>query len=108
LNLPGLACGPDPWHDEDMPKRTSRKPKYPESDDPNVLAHRMVEIITEAHAKPTEPSLVSQVMAEMGRKGGRIGGKRRMETMTPEERSQAALAAAKARWAKPRKSSPKQ
>jgi hypothetical protein len=46
-------------------------------------------------------SLISQVMSEMGRKGGKIGGKRSLETMTPEERSarakKASLAAAKAR-----------
>jgi hypothetical protein len=47
--------------------------------------------------------LVSQVMREMGRKGGRIGGKRSLETMTPEERSArakiASMAAAKKRTA---------
>ena len=40
------------------------------------------------------------VMREMGRKGGKIGGKRRLETMTAEERSHAAYKAAQARWAK--------
>ena len=49
------------------------------------------------------PSLISQVMAEMGRKGGRIGGKRRLETMTDRQRSQVARKAAKARWGKKRK-----
>jgi hypothetical protein len=39
-------------------------------------------------------------MAEMGRRGGRIGGKRRLETMTKRQRSNVAKAAAKARWAK--------
>jgi hypothetical protein len=47
--------------------------------------------------------LVSQVMSEMGRKGGKIGGKRSLETMTPEERSarakKASMAAAKKRTA---------
>jgi hypothetical protein len=32
-------------------------------------------------------TLVSEVMAAMGHKGGKIGGKRSLETMTPEERS---------------------
>jgi hypothetical protein len=32
-------------------------------------------------------SIISEVMREMGRKGGKIGGKRSLETMTPEERS---------------------
>jgi len=44
--------------------------------------------------------MVSKVMAEMGRRGGRIGGKRRMETMTAEERSTVASNAAKRRWAR--------
>jgi hypothetical protein len=48
--------------------------------------------------------LVSQIMSEMGRKGGKIGGKRSLETMTPEERSarakKASMAAAKKRTAK--------
>jgi hypothetical protein len=46
------------------------------------------------------PLIVSQVMRAMGRRGGQIGGKRRLETMTPEERSQIAMKAAKARWEK--------
>lgn len=51
-------------------------------------------------------SLVSQVMAEMGRKGGRIGGKRRLETLSDRRRTQIARAAANARWAKrPKKKS---
>jgi hypothetical protein len=48
--------------------------------------------------------LISQVMREMGRKGGKIGGKRSLETMTSEERTarakKASLAAAKKRTAK--------
>jgi hypothetical protein len=47
--------------------------------------------------------LISEVMRELGRKGGKIGGKRSLETMTPEERSarakKAATAAAKKRTA---------
>jgi general stress protein YciG len=45
---------------------------------------------------------ISEVMREMGRKGGKIGGKRRLETMTPQERQEIARKAgekgAKARW----------
>jgi hypothetical protein len=48
--------------------------------------------------------LISEVMSTLGRKGGKIGGKRSLETMTPEERSarakKASDAAAKARTAK--------
>ena len=47
--------------------------------------------------------LVSEVMRAMGSKGGKIGGKRSLETMTPEERSAraktASLAAARKRTA---------
>jgi hypothetical protein len=46
-------------------------------------------------------ALLSEIMSELGRKGGKIGGKRSLETMTPEERSarakKASLAAAKKR-----------
>jgi len=47
--------------------------------------------------------LISSVMREIGRKGGKIGGKRSLETMTPEQRSarakKAAMAAATKRTA---------
>ncbi len=52
--------------------------------------------------KPSR-SVISQVMAEMGRKGGRIGGKRRLETLSDRRRSQIAKQAAQARWSKKRK-----
>jgi hypothetical protein len=48
--------------------------------------------------------LFSEIMREIGRKGGKIGGKRSLETMTPEERSgrakKASLDAAKKRQLK--------
>jgi hypothetical protein len=47
---------------------------------------------------PPDAVIISRIMAEMGRKGGRIGGKRRLVTMTSAERSDVASAAAKARW----------
>jgi hypothetical protein len=43
---------------------------------------------------------LSAYMAKLGAKGGRIGGKRRMETMTYEQRSAIALKAVRARWTK--------
>jgi hypothetical protein len=49
-------------------------------------------------------ALLSEIMAELGRKGGKIGGKRSLETMTPAERSarakKASTAAAKKRTEK--------
>ncbi len=44
----------------------------------------------------------SRVMAEMGRRGGKIGGKRRAANMTEAQRSNAAAKAANARWARAR------
>jgi hypothetical protein len=65
------------------------------------MAHRTLEVITgETSEAKSRRSMISEVMAEMGRKGGRKGGKRRLKTMTAEERSQVALKAAQARWAK--------
>jgi len=51
----------------------------------------------------TQLTIVQQVMRQMGAKGGAIGGKRRLETMTDEQRRRSARKAAKARWAKPKK-----
>lgn len=78
-----------------MPNRLS---KLKRSSDVSEWAHQIVEESTR-EARPT-PSVISKVMAEMGRRGGRIGGKRRMETMTAEERSKVASNAAKKRWGK--------
>ncbi len=88
------------WHNLLMPKRTS-KPS-----DVNQAAHLMVERSTaEPDPQPTSPSKseISLFMAAMGRKGGLIGGKRRLETMTEAQRKKAAKKAAKARWGKPRR-----
>ena len=43
---------------------------------------------------------------ELGRRGGLKGGKARAAKMTPEERSESARKAAKARWAKKRQQEP--
>ncbi len=48
----------------------------------------------------TPPANLSEYMAAIGRKGGQIGGKRRMKTMTKEQRSKVAAKAAKTRWKK--------
>lgn len=77
-----------------MPKRISKKLR-----DPNQIAAAVVAIST-AEDTPTDRALLSKVMSEMGRKGGKIGGKRRLKTMTPEQRKAAAAKAAQARWAK--------
>jgi hypothetical protein len=72
--------------------------------DPNQLAKWIVEqSAEEAQPVPPPPSGLSAYMAAMGRKGGMVGGKRRLVTMTPEARKRAATKAAQARWGKPGK-----
>lgn len=90
-----------------MPKRISKskkeksgKKKREAEPDVNQLAHRLVLESTEPELTKTQ---ISRLMAEMGRKGGKIGGKRRLVTMTPEQRSQIALRGAQAMWAKRKK-----
>jgi len=90
-----------------MPKRTSTKGTTRRPTDINQLAHLLVRESTEESAtenypitRPAVPKAVSRVMAQMGSKGGKIGGKRRLITMTPERRSQIASDAARARWKK--------
>ena len=74
--------------------------------DPNQLAKWIVDQSTsetpqpEPATIPAAPVNLSEYMAAIGRKGGRIGGKRRMKTMTGDERSKIAVKAAKARWRK--------
>jgi hypothetical protein len=87
-----------------MPKRISnakkRKKKRQSEPDVNQLAYRLVqESTSEPEPETMTKTQISQLMSEMGRRGGKIGGKRRLETMTPEKRSQIALKAARARWA---------
>jgi hypothetical protein len=52
------------------------------------------------HPPVGEHAQVLTFMAQIGTKGGKIGGKRRLETMTAKERGKIARKAAKARWAK--------
>jgi hypothetical protein len=57
------------------------------------------------------PDLVSKVMREMGRKGGKAakgkGVKARMAALSPDERKELARKAAKIRWAKAKKKNKK-
>jgi ribosomal protein S12 len=43
---------------------------------------------------------VLTLMARIGAEGGKIGGKRRLQTMTAKQRKSAARKAARARWSK--------
>jgi hypothetical protein len=71
--------------------------------DPNQLAKWIVEQSTAEAVPETKvqaPSDLSAYMAAMGRKGGMVGGKRRLVTMTAAQRKKAAAKAAAARWGK--------
>ena len=88
-----------------MPKRLSRDAQ---PSDINQAAYQMVRRSTQTDPEPNPPKVsrseISRVMTAMGRRGGKIGGKRRLETMTAAERREAAVKAAKTRWAKQEKS----
>jgi hypothetical protein len=81
-----------------MPKRT-RKTEVLET----VQNVRRDFIEAVESSETVELTIVQKVMRDMGAKGGRIGGKRRLETMTDEQRRRSARKAAKARWAKVKK-----
>ncbi len=58
-----------------------------------------------ATSKATK-SQISQYMSNIGRKGGKLGGKRSLETMSPAARSDRAKAAVNERWARYYKENP--
>jgi len=60
--------------------------------DLNQMAYRVVQ-----HA--TDPQAAETPAQRTGREGGLKGGKARAEKLTPEERSEIARKAARARWA---------
>jgi len=81
-----------------MPKRTRTNQNLD-----TVQNARRVFLEAVESSETVELTIVQQVMREMGAKGGRIGGKRRLETMTDEQRRRSARKAAKARWANVKK-----
>ena len=89
-----------------MRKRLGRK-QPPQ--DTNQVAFRLVKKATEPPPQknnPPTPDEISRVMAAMGRKGGLKGGRKRMTTMSPEQRREAASRAARARWTKAKQQKP--
>jgi ABC-type branched-subunit amino acid transport system substrate-binding protein len=67
--------------------------------DPNKAAALTVKLVTERLEQPAaDKTAISQYLASIGRKGGIKGGKARAEILTPEERTEIARNAAKARW----------
>ena len=80
-----------------MPERSRKK----KPTDLNALAAAIVAEATDEQPpedeKPAQPEK-NAAAVELGRRGGLKGGKARAATLTPEERSQIARAAAQARW----------
>jgi len=83
------------WHNETMPKRSSKKKSIR---DVNVLASHIVEQATGESLPKTEDSTKNPAAVALGRLGGLKGGKARAEKLTPEQRKEIARGAAKARW----------
>ena len=64
----------------------------------NQLAKRIVDEATGEAEKTLPPPQKNQAAVELGRLGGKIGGKARAESLTPKQRTAIAKKAAKARW----------
>ena len=77
-----------------MPKRSRKEISDPNQSAANVLKR----MFRQAEAEGKDPLAVA-----LGRRGGLKGGRARAEKMTEAERTQSARVAAKARWAKSRR-----
>lgn len=82
-----------------MPKRSSKPPS-----DPAVAAFRAVSLLTgggtASTPKPARKRRKNPAAVALGRKGGKVGGKRRAELLTVERRREIASRAAIARWSR--------
>ena len=78
------------WHYSGMPKPVKQEPSSVD------LSTSRLEN-GDSQGMPV-PKAVSQYMAEIGRKGGQIGGKQRLKTMSAAERQKVAQRAARVRW----------
>lgn len=89
-----------------MPKPVKKPLKPRKQRDANEAAFDAVQqAIRMAEEEITEPAptfnaQLSAYMAKIGAKGGKIGGKKRLQTLTKERREEIALNAVRARWAK--------
>jgi hypothetical protein len=78
-----------------MPKRSGKPPR-----DPIQAAHSVLAQLTGEEPRRLPPEEKNPAAVELGRRGGLKGGKKRLETMTPEQRKESARKAAEARWRK--------
>ena len=77
-----------------VPKRSS-KPR-----DLNQMASAIVESATSNEPEPDSDEGKNPAAVALGRLGGAKGGKARATKLTPEQRSEIARRAAKARWSR--------
>lgn len=77
-----------------MPKRSSKPPS-----DPIQAAHSVLAQLTGEEPRRLPPDK-DPLAVELGRRGGLKGGKKRMESLSEEERKELGRQAAEARWAK--------
>ncbi len=83
--------------------KTAPKEKTKRPADINQPAHYLVAQSTAELQAELETEVIDgdfRVMASLGRKSGKIGGKRPPRDLTQEKRSEIACKAAEARWAK--------
>jgi hypothetical protein len=79
-----------------MPDRSRKRPR-----DLNQLAARLVDEATGSAPEVPDPDEGKDPAAvALGRKGGLKGGKARATKLTPEQRSESARKAARARWSR--------
>jgi hypothetical protein len=83
-------------------KAATKEPSRPKRPtDVNQLGHYMVALSTGQleESKPTQNE-ISRVMAELGRRGGLLGGKARAAKLSKKRKVGIAKKAAQARWSK--------
>ena len=68
--------------------------------DLNALAFSIVNDVTAEDRPAEEKPTKNQAAVELGRLGGKVGGKARAAKLTPEQRKEIAKIAAQARWKK--------
>jgi hypothetical protein len=76
-----------------MPKRFSTPPS-----DPILAAHSIFAQLTGEEPRRVPPPEKDPIAVELGRRGGLKGGKKRMETLTQDERKELGRKAAEKRW----------
>jgi hypothetical protein len=84
------------------PEKPGERPDGP-NQPADFLGNKLTEQAEAPKAVDVTQDDIRRVMSALGQRGGRKGGKRRMETMTQQERSNIAFKAARARWSKAQK-----